>query len=51
MNTEVSKFKTVDDLGKTMRFEQLNEGVWAMTYLIVDEDTNKAALVDPFTTF
>ena len=47
MNTEVSKFKTVDDLGRTMRFEQLNEGVWAMTYLIVDEDTNKAALVDP----
>ena len=47
MNTEVSKFKTVDDLGETMRFEQLNEGVWAMTYLIVDEDTNKAALVDP----
>ena len=30
-----------------MRFEQLNEGVWAMTYLIVDEATNEAALVDP----
>ncbi|MEL0311882.1 MAG: MBL fold metallo-hydrolase, partial [Candidatus Poseidoniales archaeon] len=30
-----------------MRFEQLNEGVWAMTYLIVDEETNEAALVDP----
>ena len=30
-----------------MRFEQLNEGVWAMTYLIVDESTQKAALVDP----
>ena len=30
-----------------MRFEQLNEGVWAMTYLIVDEKTNLAALVDP----
>jgi glyoxylase-like metal-dependent hydrolase (beta-lactamase superfamily II) len=30
-----------------MRFEQLNEGVWAMTYLIVDESTGQAALVDP----
>ena len=30
-----------------MRFEQLNEGVWAMTYLIVDEATGEAALVDP----
>ena len=30
-----------------MRFEQLNEGVWAMTYLIVDETTKEAALVDP----
>ncbi|MBL6886445.1 MAG: MBL fold metallo-hydrolase, partial [Candidatus Poseidonia sp.] len=30
-----------------MRFEQLNEGVWAMTYLIADEATNEAALVDP----
>ena len=30
-----------------MRFEQLNEGVWAMTYLIVDEATKEAALVDP----
>lgn len=30
-----------------MRFEQLNEGVWAMTYLVVDEATNKAAIVDP----
>ena len=30
-----------------MRFEQLNEGVWAMTYLIVDELTGQAALVDP----
>ena len=30
-----------------MRFEQLNEGVWAMTYLIVDEETQQAALVDP----
>ena len=30
-----------------MRFEQLNEGVWAMTYLVVDETTKQAALVDP----
>ena len=30
-----------------MRFEQLNEGVWAMTYLVVDESTKQAALVDP----
>ena len=30
-----------------MRFEQLNEGVWAMTYLLVDETTMQAALVDP----
>jgi sulfur dioxygenase len=30
-----------------MRFEQLNEGVWAMTYLIVDETTQQAALIDP----
>ena len=30
-----------------MLFEQLNEGVWAMTYLIVDETTREAALVDP----
>ena len=30
-----------------MRFEQLNQGVWAMTYLVVDESTNEAALVDP----
>lgn len=30
-----------------MRFEQLNEGVWARTYLLVDENTMEAALVDP----
>ena len=30
-----------------MRFEQLNDGVWAMTYLLVDEATMEAALVDP----
>ena len=40
-------FKSVRSFGATMRFEQLNEGVWAMTYLIVDESTNEAALVDP----
>jgi len=36
-----------DLLGLSMRFEQLNEGVWAMTYLIVDEEKCLAALVDP----
>ncbi len=30
-----------------MLFEQLNTGVWAMTYLIVDENTKEAAIVDP----
>jgi sulfur dioxygenase len=30
-----------------MRFEQLNDGVWAMTYLVADEVTKEAALVDP----
>ena len=30
-----------------MRFEQINDGVWAMTYLLVDEKTNQAALIDP----
>ena len=40
-------FKSNRLLRKIMRFEQLNEGVWAMTYLIVDETTNEAALVDP----
>lgn len=30
-----------------MRFEQLNEGTWARTYLIVDENSSEAALVDP----
>ena len=34
-------------MGRGMRFEQLNEGVWAMTYLLVDETTMEAALVDP----
>ncbi len=42
-----SKFKTVNAVPRLMRFEQLNEGVWAMTYLIVDESTKLAALVDP----
>ena len=40
-------FKTEQEVGCFMRFEQLNEGVWAMTYLIVDEETQQAALVDP----
>ena len=30
-----------------MRVEQLNEGMWAMTYLVVCEDTKKATLIDP----
>ena len=30
-----------------MHVEQLNESGWAMTYLLVDEATQKAALVDP----
>ena len=34
-------------LAVIMRFEQLNKSVWAMTYLIVDEATSEAALVDP----
>ena len=31
----------------TMRVEQLNEGMWAMTYLVVCEDSKKATLIDP----
>ena len=34
-------------IGIDMRFEQLNDGGWAMTYLIVDEASKSAALVDP----
>ena len=30
-----------------MRVEQLNEDMWAMTYLIVCDSTNKATLIDP----
>lgn len=30
-----------------MSVEQINDGVWAMAYLIVDESTNQAAIVDP----
>jgi glyoxylase-like metal-dependent hydrolase (beta-lactamase superfamily II) len=30
-----------------MRVEQLNEEGWAKTYLVVDENTNEACLVDP----
>ena len=47
MNPLTSMFKSFLSLAVIMRFEQLNEGVWAMTYLIVDEATNEAALVDP----
>ncbi len=47
MNTITSTFKSLRLFVATMRFEQLNEGVWAMTYLVVDESTKQAALVDP----
>ena len=47
MNTITSTFKSHRLLDETMRFQQLNEGVWAMTYLVVDESTKQAALVDP----
>ena len=30
-----------------MDFEQLNQSGWAKTYLLVDESTQKAALIDP----
>ena len=30
-----------------MRVEQLNEGMWAMTYLVVCDSTKKATLIDP----
>ena len=30
-----------------VRVEQLNEGIWAMTYLVVCEDSQKATLIDP----
>ena len=30
-----------------MRVEQLNENMWAMTYLVVCEKTSKATLIDP----
>jgi len=31
----------------SMQVEQLNEGVWALTYLVIDESTQQAALIDP----
>ena len=34
-------------LGNSMRVEQLNEGMWAMTYLVVCENSKKATLIDP----
>ncbi|MBT5844145.1 MAG: MBL fold metallo-hydrolase, partial [Euryarchaeota archaeon] len=30
-----------------MNFEQLNTSGWAKTYLVVDADSQKAALIDP----
>ena len=47
MKSGVVKVQMTPTRGLTMRFEQLNEGVWAMTYLIVDDETSEAALVDP----
>ena len=43
MNPLTSMFKSCLSLAVIMRFEQLNESVWAMTYLIVDEATSEAA--------
>jgi glyoxylase-like metal-dependent hydrolase (beta-lactamase superfamily II) len=42
-----SKFKSFLLFKRFMLFEQLNETGWAMTYLVVDEGTNEAALIDP----
>lgn len=47
MKSVTVKVQVIVGCPHTMRFEQLNEGVWAMTYLIVDEDTRQAALIDP----
>ena len=30
-----------------MRVEQLNDGIWAMTYLVECDSTKKVALIDP----
>ena len=30
-----------------MQVKQLNEGVWARTYLVICDETNKAAIIDP----
>ena len=30
-----------------MRVEQLNEGMWAMTYLVVCDESQTASLIDP----
>ena len=43
----VSRFNKEVLIGADMGFEQLNDGVWAKTYLLVDENTMEAALVDP----
>ena len=45
MNTPPPTFKSHRRVGQHMHFEQLNKGVWAMTYLIVDPSTQQAALV------
>ncbi len=43
--------KNVKAVRVTMLFEQINEGVWARAYLIVDETTKSAVLVDPVIDF
>ena len=42
MNIEVWKH-----LAQHMRVEQLNEDMWAMTYLVECDSTKKVALIDP----
>ena len=34
-------------LGLSMRVEQLNSDGWAKTYLLVDDDSKDAILIDP----
>jgi len=43
--------KNVKPVRVSMLFEQINEGVWARAYLIVDETTKSAVLVDPVIDF
>jgi sulfur dioxygenase len=47
MKSGLIKVQSISLGGGFMRFQQINDGVWAMTYLVVDEATNEAALVDP----